>query len=239
VTYIRLDDGFLMNTAMRKLGLAGRSLYIAGLCHCSRELTDGTIAKEVVDVLCTQAQVTEKVVGQLVDAGRWIDEGDHYRVHDYLEHQRSREQVERERARNRRNVTAYRHRVTEDVSGGVTEDVSGLLTGGVSETSARTESETDTDKEREGAQPASNGHRPKRRATRIPQDFTLSEAMRNRAKEAGMDQQTMEREFLSFCDWHTAKGSQWVDWPRAWGTWVGRWAERHPKAANGLAGWMQ
>jgi hypothetical protein len=137
MTYFKMDDGFMRNTAMRKLGLAGRSLYLAGLCHCSRELTDGIIAKEVVDVLVAEAQVSAKIVVLLVAHGRWVDEGDHFRVHDYLEHQRSRAQVEAERVNGRKRVTAWR----ASRNGSGTAEVTPLLTAVVRTSESESESE--------------------------------------------------------------------------------------------------
>lgn len=103
MTYIRLEDGFFRNPKARRLGKDGRALYLAGLCHCSAQMTDGHIDKHVLPIVLLEADVKPTAVTVLVENGAWTDEGDHYRIHDYLSHQRSKEQVERERERWRRN----------------------------------------------------------------------------------------------------------------------------------------
>lgn len=117
MTFLRLDDRFLMGKA-RAWGVKGRSLYLAGLCFCNRELTDGAIPKNMVAVLLAEAEVDKATIKTLVAAGVWVDEGDRYRVHDYLAHQRSREQVLRERATWRRQKQGQKTDTDSDSTGG-------------------------------------------------------------------------------------------------------------------------
>lgn len=99
MTYIRLEDGFFRNPKARRLGKDGRALYIAGLCHCSRDLTDGVIDRDLLPILLAEADVKPVTVALLVKTGAWVEVNGHYVVHDYLAHQRSRSSVESERER--------------------------------------------------------------------------------------------------------------------------------------------
>lgn len=141
MTFIRLDDRFLMGKA-RAWGVKGRSLYLAGLCYCNRELTDGQIPKNMVAVLLVEAEVDKGSVRLLVAAGVWIDEGDHYRVHDYLDHQRSRAQAMRERAKWRRQKQAQAAAGEADSTGGSDEVPRVDYTGGSARGSTPTSTPT-------------------------------------------------------------------------------------------------
>ncbi len=123
MTWFKLDDGWLMHPKMRRIGKDGRALWLAGGTHCAQQLTDGRIDKEFVTILALQAEVKPTVARLLVSEGLWVDGGDHYVMHDYLDYQPSRAQVESERGRNRERQAAHRDRrrnaVTNPVSDGV------------------------------------------------------------------------------------------------------------------------
>ena len=98
MTWFRLDDGWLMHPKVQIVGHQGRALWLAGGLHCAAQLTDGRIEKGIVRVLAAQAEVPVSAAKKLVAAGLWIDEGDHYQMHDYLDYQPSKEQVANKRA---------------------------------------------------------------------------------------------------------------------------------------------
>lgn len=110
MTWFRLDDGWLMHPKVQSAGHYGRALWMAGGLHCAAQLTDGRIEKGVVRVLAAQADVPATAAKRLVTAGLWIDEGDHYQMHDYLDYQPSKEQVEAERERWRSSKQRRRKR---------------------------------------------------------------------------------------------------------------------------------
>lgn len=110
MTWFRLDDGWLMHPKVQSAGHYGRALWMAGGLHCAAQLTDGRIEKGIVRVLAAQAEVPVSAAKKLVAAGLWIDEGDHYQMHDYLDYQPSKEQVEAERERWRSSKQRRRKR---------------------------------------------------------------------------------------------------------------------------------
>lgn len=60
----------------------------------------------------------------------------------------------------------------------------------------------------------------KSRRHRIPDNFSLSKAMGSYAMEQGMpDRATVLAQFETFTLHHQARGSTFVDWPKAWQTW--------------------
>jgi hypothetical protein len=61
--------------------------------------------------------------------------------------------------------------------------------------------------------------RARKRATTLPDDFTLTEAMKSWAHEY-TPRANVERETAKFRDYHTAKGSTFKCWNSAWHNWM-------------------
>lgn len=103
--WARLDDGFPDHPKI--LGLSDRAFrtHVEGICYAARMLTDGLVPRSAV----------RKRAGavELVERGVWLAATDGYLIHDFLEYQRSREQVMAERQ------AATERRVTEGRRGGV------------------------------------------------------------------------------------------------------------------------
>lgn len=110
MTWVKLDDQFHTHPKIQAAGRDGRDLWLAGLCYSSANLTDGIIPKTAVPIIAAMAGVKPSVAKRVVDAGLWEDEGATFRVHDYLEHQSSKEKVEAERARTRQRKERFRER---------------------------------------------------------------------------------------------------------------------------------
>lgn len=72
-------------------------LWFACCCYCSRAETDGIVPRSTITTLTRSA--TRKTVAELVAAGKLeiLDE-DTYAVHDYLEHNPSRAELNGRRA---------------------------------------------------------------------------------------------------------------------------------------------
>ena len=87
-TYIRLHDGMPGHPKVRGLSDRAFRTYIRALCYCSEYLTDGQVVKVVARDLGTP-----KVWGELIDANLVESAPNGYLMHDYLEHQRSAEEV--------------------------------------------------------------------------------------------------------------------------------------------------
>jgi len=87
-TYIRLHDGMPGHPKVRGLSDRAFRTYIRALCYSSEYLTDGQVVKVVARDLGTP-----KVWGELIDANLVESAPNGYLMHDYLEHQRSAEEV--------------------------------------------------------------------------------------------------------------------------------------------------
>lgn len=94
--WVRLDDSFPDHPKIAMLSPAAGWLHVCALCYCGRHLTDGLVPKGVEKRL-TSTTNTTRLVNELIRARLWVDEGDAWRIHDYLDYQPSREKVEKER----------------------------------------------------------------------------------------------------------------------------------------------
>ncbi|OXM99905.1 hypothetical protein [Bifidobacterium vansinderenii] len=103
--YARLSNGFYANTKVRKLmrrNPCAIAVYVCAISYCSDRLTDGLISEDDLMFQCDaeMQDIDDLVACGMLDA---MDDGA-YRIHDYLVHQSSREQVENtaERERNKK-----------------------------------------------------------------------------------------------------------------------------------------
>ena len=117
-TYFRVDNHIDENIKIENAGEAAGWLYVCSLAYCSRNMTDGRIPKAKVARL-VHGKIAQRVQALLAN-NLWIDRGTHYEIPDYLEHQRSREQIENER-RNARERAAKSRRTKPARSSGVRE----------------------------------------------------------------------------------------------------------------------
>lgn len=69
------------------------------------------------------------------------------------------------------------------------------------------------------APPTETRQRP-RRKSRIPEDLALTENRRQYAISKGIPPGVIDEMFEHFKNHHLGKGTEWVDWNRAWMTWV-------------------
>ncbi len=99
MTWFRVDTDFLQHPKAQHAGPLGRELWHAGLTYCTQQLTDGRIPKAMVPALAALAGVKPSLASKLVEApigfacGLWEDHGDYYVMHDYHDHQPSREKA--------------------------------------------------------------------------------------------------------------------------------------------------
>jgi hypothetical protein len=92
-TYVRIHDGMNDHPKFVRAGGDAGWLWLCGTCYSGRHQLDGKIPKEMVARL-SDRKSPAKLAVLLVEVGLWIDRGDHYEIHDYLEHQRSAEEIQ-------------------------------------------------------------------------------------------------------------------------------------------------
>lgn len=94
MTWVKLDDGLPDNAKVSDLSASAFRTYITALCFCSRNLTDGQLTEaQLRKVVCRRSDVDELLSCGLFEAR----EGGGAILHDFLEYQPSRTQVEARR----------------------------------------------------------------------------------------------------------------------------------------------
>ena len=98
--WANLDDRFHTHPKVIRLTDGAFRLHVSGICYCSLHLTDGVVEEDVVPVLIPRYRKT--VLDELLAKGQWLKHPKGYEIHDYLQWNRSRAQVEAERERKSR-----------------------------------------------------------------------------------------------------------------------------------------
>jgi hypothetical protein len=95
---VNLDDAFTDHPKVAGLSDRAFRLHVSGICYSNRHLTDGLVPASVVPRLVGGSH--GKALVELIDRGMWRHVLDGaYEIHDYLDWNRSREQVLAERER--------------------------------------------------------------------------------------------------------------------------------------------
>lgn len=109
--WTRLSDDFPDRVEIAGLSDAAFRVHVEALCFCNRLLTDGRLPKSVVGRVLTHGAAPE-VYAELVKAGLWVDEPEHFYVE--WRDQLNAEEVEQRRALNReRSERSRRHKAQD------------------------------------------------------------------------------------------------------------------------------
>lgn len=93
MAWVKVDDQFFVNRKARAVGLEGRALFLASVCYCAMQMNDGVFPAGDLEVVAAMAGVPQDIGVRLVATGLWHVTEDGYEVHQYLEHNPSREQA--------------------------------------------------------------------------------------------------------------------------------------------------
>jgi hypothetical protein len=94
--WVRLDDGFADHPKVERAGPLAGWLHVVAMCYCARHLTDGRVPKVKARRLADIPQPARHIAA-LVEAGLWHEDGADYVLHDFLDYQPARAEVEAER----------------------------------------------------------------------------------------------------------------------------------------------
>lgn len=93
MSWVKIDDNFSEHPKVIKLSDSSFRLHIRVMCYCSKFLTDGIIEDSTVDGM--RGKVRD--VRELVGAGLWDVVQGGWQIHDYLEYNWARQDVEAKR----------------------------------------------------------------------------------------------------------------------------------------------
>ncbi|AJT67420.1 hypothetical protein T261_5804 [Streptomyces lydicus] len=139
MAWVRISDDFYDHAKFDAAGALGTALWVAGLAWSNRNLSDGFIPHRIARRLLDFEDAAEAVqnaerhsdrnavtddmgyedlapllarfaVRRLVAAGLWTETDGGYRIHDYLDYQKSADQINGERKNNAARQKAFRDR---------------------------------------------------------------------------------------------------------------------------------
>lgn len=102
--FLNLDDNFADHPKVDALSDGAFRLHVAGLCYASKHKTDGFIPAHRVSRL-TRAY-RPRHLAELMEARMWLPADGGHSIHDYLDWNRSREQIEADQERIRKARSA-------------------------------------------------------------------------------------------------------------------------------------
>lgn len=108
MVWARFDDMFPWSRKVRRLSDAAFRLHVTGIVACARDLTDGVVKPDDLDEFPSMRGI-EKRLAELIAAGQWHPGGHGCQgcaqppigawiIHDYLDYNPSKADVETERA---------------------------------------------------------------------------------------------------------------------------------------------
>jgi hypothetical protein len=100
VAWVKLDDAMGEHRKVKRALRKNRSavaLHFLGILHCSRYLTDGFVEDEYVEEILPSRE-RKAALDVLIEQGLWVQARGGYTIHDYLEHNPTREKVLANRA---------------------------------------------------------------------------------------------------------------------------------------------
>lgn len=101
MTDARLAPTFLGNPKVDNLTDVAFRIYVNAIVHCARHETDGLVARRAARLLHPDLLDLSPYVQELVRAGFWEVRPDGWQVHDFLEYQSSKAQMDAYRATQR------------------------------------------------------------------------------------------------------------------------------------------
>jgi hypothetical protein len=116
MTWVKLSDTFAEDPRWETLGAAGMALHVAALCYCNRLLTDGILSRSRAERLFPVDDPAD-VIDALIQVGFWRAKDGDIEIVDYAVDQKTRQQVEADRASARERMSrrrSHEHRTNLD-----------------------------------------------------------------------------------------------------------------------------
>lgn len=242
MTYVKIDDDIFRNPKVVRVSTVAKLIYVASICYCGNQLTDGFIPRNAARTLSADAGVnySPKIVKELINAGLWLESEDGYTIHDYLEHNESAEKVHAKKEAARKRMERLRSgdvRANNQRTHGEVRD---------------TDTTTDTSPNGEDIPPTPKRNRKKSQTltpeqmTRFERWYSVFPRKVNRAKaeekwaEIDPDDDLTDvmvsktEEWSASPDW-TKNGGQYVPHPATW-LHNKRWTDGSPSQASDAPG---
>jgi len=248
MVWAKIDDQFTDHEKVVGLSLAAKGLWLCGLVYSARRLTDGFVSEDVVARECYNAESDSltwpELSNELVNAGLWERADRGFQIHDYLEYNPSKAQVQAER------TTLSEKRAAAGKAGAAARwQADGNSYGKRMANGMANEWQTDgpvpvpvpvpvpDETEAPIVASVSSADAPKaKRRQQVPEDFQPDDAGVNYALSHGMPFEQVPRQVEKFVNHHRSKGTTFLDVAKAWQTWAGNYQEfGRPRSPTGGA----
>lgn len=220
--WFKVDDGFAFHRKALKAGNTALGLWVRAGSWCAHQLTDGQVPGEVLPLLGGSVGDAEA----LVSAGLWSLMEGGYQFNGWHDYQPTKADVEEERAKARERQKEWRKNRRNAVTDGVTNAVTSTVTGAVTDSVSHGGSN--------GAPSLPFPSRPvpidipripraTAKGTRLPEPFTVDEAMKDWALERNMQPPWVMKHTERFINyWSAQPGQKGVktDWRATWRNWL-------------------
>jgi len=221
--YFKVDVGYFTNPKVAAVLADSPTaiiLHLESVAYSAQHLTDGIVPAALVQRL---VGATADDAALLIETGMWLDRGKgKIEVHDYLEHQRSAAEAKklsdagRKAAASRWDSESQADRIADGTADAVQNPMP-------------------REKERERDTTTA----PRKRGTRIPDDFSVTVELRQWATDNGLGHLDLEAITAEFVDyWVGVAGAKGVklDWPATWRNWIRRKSEDAPRRLASTSG---
>ena len=226
MAWFKVDDGFHASRKLLKIPKRARfaaiGLWTVAGSWAADQLTDGNVPDYMIREWGSPPAAPEA----LVDAGLWERTQDGYTFRNWHEYQPSKQDVDAERAASRERMRDLRARRKQPKPPEQAEvrEVFGRTVPNGSESvrnpdpSRPDPTRPDPNKEEE----ADASSRPRKRATRISEDFTVTPEMRLWAssKAPDADLMTETEKFINYWVAKSGKDATKLDWVATWRNWI-------------------
>ena len=227
--WAKLDDRRHENPKLRRAGLAAAGLDSYALTYVSANETDGYIDETVVSMLAN-CREWRSIAAKLVGVGRWTrdDERGGWWIVNYLEFNPSHQELEERRAaqsqRGQHAASARWGKKKDDPN-----DAQGMQ-GRMQDASPKHEDRNAPVPSRPVPSPTEGSKSSRRKPeTAIPDDFDVTDAMRDWAAKNDYDYLNLKTETAKFISNALQNDRRCRDWTHAWRSWIIKGSEMKPK----------
>lgn len=209
--YAKFDIGMDEHAKIMFLSDAAFRALFESTLYSRRQLTDGFLDARIV-ARKWGAEVVAELTSNDPDKPSWRPVDGGYMIHDYAEHQTTTADIEAKRENGRKGGLAKAKQPLSETEAPAKH----LLDVCSSKPLAKTETETETET------PPNGGVAPRKRASRISEDFAVTPEMRLWAssKAPGTDIATETEKFINYWTAKSGKDATKLDWAATWRNWI-------------------
>jgi len=213
IPWFKVDDGFWAHPKVLELSSDAGWLWTRAGAYAAQQLTDGRITQATLAMLGSAVDSA----GELVSAGLWDVTRNGWQFHDWELYQPTREDVLAERAKTAERVRKYRESRKNPGAGNAVTNAVG------------TDAPTRPDPTRPNTTP--KGVVGAKRATRIPDQFMVNQAMRDWAAKTtpGVNVDNSTAKFVDHWRAKSGKDAAKLDWVATWRNWLRSDYDRVPE----------